>query len=118
MKSFLLPIVASLLLLSSSFAQVATEEPKQPPAPGQPGATPAPKRARTAAADAQFERAGAAQAVAEQDLAYTKNAFANWKQKLEKASYLGIATSPMPTVLRDQLKLDKGVGLVVDRVDA
>jgi membrane-associated protease RseP (regulator of RpoE activity) len=114
MKSFLLPIVASLLLLSSSFAQVATEEPK-PPTPAQPAAAPTPKRTRTA--DTDFQRGQAAQAVAEQDLAYTKTAFANWKQKLEKASYLGIATSPMPTVLRDQLKLDKGVGLVVDRVD-
>jgi len=115
-------IFTMLVLAAAAFAQVAPEEAKQPPA--QPGATPTPKR-RTYGGDvdvqralADREKAQADRAAAEADLVYTKNAFANWKQKLEKGSYLGIATSAIPTVLRDQLKLDKGVGLVVDRVDA
>jgi hypothetical protein len=36
---------------------------------------------------------------------------------LVKAAYLGIATSPAPPVLRKQLKLAEGMGLVVDFVD-
>jgi protein involved in polysaccharide export with SLBB domain len=36
---------------------------------------------------------------------------------LEKAAYLGIATSPAPPVLRKQLKLAEGMGLVVDFVE-
>jgi hypothetical protein len=36
---------------------------------------------------------------------------------LEKAAYLGIATSPAPPVLRKQLKLSDGMGLVVDFVE-
>ncbi|HEV8607937.1 MAG TPA: PDZ domain-containing protein [Tepidisphaeraceae bacterium] len=59
----------------------------------------------------EFERA------MEADLVLQRNAFTPYKQKTEKASYIGIATSPIPTVLRDQLKLEKGSGLVVDRVD-
>jgi hypothetical protein len=35
-----------------------------------------------------------------------------------KATYLGVATSPSPEALADQLKLPKGTGLVVDFVDA
>jgi hypothetical protein len=36
---------------------------------------------------------------------------------LERAAYLGIATSPAPPVLRKQLKLAEGMGLVVDFVE-
>jgi hypothetical protein len=36
---------------------------------------------------------------------------------LVKAAYLGIATSPAPPVLRKQLKLGEGMGLVVDFVE-
>jgi hypothetical protein len=36
---------------------------------------------------------------------------------LEKAAYLGIATTPAPPVLRKHLKLPDGVGLVVDFVE-
>jgi hypothetical protein len=35
-----------------------------------------------------------------------------------KATYLGVATSPSPEALVDQLKLPKGVGLLVEFVDA
>jgi hypothetical protein len=34
--------------------------------------------------------------------------------KLEKAAFLGVATSPASVVLRRQLKLSEGIGLVVD----
>lgn len=37
--------------------------------------------------------------------------------KMEKAAFLGIATSPAAAALTDQLKLHKGVGLVVDFVE-
>ena len=37
--------------------------------------------------------------------------------KLEKASFLGISTSPVTAALREQLKLSKGIGLVVDHVE-
>ena len=46
-----------------------------------------------------------------------ENAFAPYKQKLEKGSYIGLATAPIPNVLRDQLKLPSGSGLVVERVE-
>jgi hypothetical protein len=36
----------------------------------------------------------------------------------EKGSYLGISGTAVPTVLRDQLKLQRGVGLVVNFVEA
>jgi hypothetical protein len=37
---------------------------------------------------------------------------------VRKATYLSVATSPAPEALADQLKLPKGVGLLVDFVDA
>jgi len=37
--------------------------------------------------------------------------------KTEKAAFLGLATSPVPVALREQLKLKKGVGLVVEQVE-
>ncbi|MGE5611259.1 MAG: S1C family serine protease [Bacillota bacterium] len=42
----------------------------------------------------------------------------NLNAKLEKGTFLGISTSPVPQVLRQQLKLQNGVGLVVDHVDS
>jgi len=38
--------------------------------------------------------------------------------EFEKLAYLGVTTSPVPPVLRDQLKLPRGFGLVVDGVEA
>ncbi len=38
-------------------------------------------------------------------------------QRLEPASYIGLATSIAPRTLRDQSKLPRGVGVVVDFVD-
>jgi hypothetical protein len=38
--------------------------------------------------------------------------------RVAKATYLGVATSPPPEVLVDQLKLPKGAGLLVEFVDA
>src|SRR6185312_7935615 len=35
----------------------------------------------------------------------------------EKGPYLGLSVSPVPTVLRDQLSLQRNVGLVVDFVE-
>ena len=37
--------------------------------------------------------------------------------KLERAAFLGISTSPAPVMLRTQLNLQRGMGLVVDYVD-
>lgn len=37
--------------------------------------------------------------------------------QLEKATYLGIASTSVPAALREQLKLKKSVGLVVERVE-
>lgn len=39
------------------------------------------------------------------------------QQQMEKAAYLGLSTSPVTGALREQLKLAKGVGLVVDYVE-
>lgn len=39
------------------------------------------------------------------------------QQKLEKASFLGVSTSPPPAPLREQLKLARGAGLMVDYVE-
>ena len=45
------------------------------------------------------------------------NSFLTLDQKLEKGSYLGISVTSAPGVLRDQLKLPRGVGLVVSYVE-
>lgn len=37
--------------------------------------------------------------------------------KLEKAAFLGVSTSPVTAALREQLKLSRGLGLVVDHVE-
>lgn len=37
--------------------------------------------------------------------------------RMEKAAFLGVATSPVPELVRDQLNLPQGVGLVVDFVE-
>jgi hypothetical protein len=39
------------------------------------------------------------------------------RPKLERASYLGVATTPASAVLREQLKLKPGIGLIVEHVD-
>ena len=36
---------------------------------------------------------------------------------MEKAAYLGVSASPVPAALREQLKLQKGLGMVVDFVE-
>lgn len=38
-------------------------------------------------------------------------------QQLEKAAYLGVSVSPVPPSLREQLKLQSGMGLLVDHVE-
>lgn len=50
--------------------------------------------------------------------AAAQDVFDGAERKLEKAAFLGIYSSPVPVILRDQLKLQKGMGLMVDRVDA
>ena len=37
--------------------------------------------------------------------------------RMEKAAFLGVATSPAPVIVREQLNLPRGVGLVVDFVE-
>jgi hypothetical protein len=36
---------------------------------------------------------------------------------MEKATYLGVATSPVSAAIREQLKLQRGIGVVVERVE-
>ncbi|MCS7033851.1 MAG: PDZ domain-containing protein [Phycisphaerae bacterium] len=38
-------------------------------------------------------------------------------RKMEKAAFLGVTTSPVPAALREQMKLPRGFGLVVDAVE-
>jgi hypothetical protein len=116
-------LTALVLFAAFAFAQAQAPAPEPQPAPaGQPAAEPAapptPKanRGRRVNADADPRQIEVERAV-EAELMLTKTAFNPYRQKTEKASYIGIATSPIPTVLRDQLKLEKGSGLVVDRVD-
>jgi len=119
-------LLVTILLVSGlwSFAQVAPDpQPKPQPkaeavqlAPAQPVAPVPPADVVELRLDeptveirkAQYERAFEAQAV--------RNVY-GVKQKTEKGSYIGLGTSPIPTVLRDQLKLPHGSGLVVDRVE-
>ncbi|HEV8379376.1 MAG TPA: PDZ domain-containing protein, partial [Tepidisphaeraceae bacterium] len=120
-------LLLTILLASGlwAFAQVEPQPKPQPqpqpqpqPRP-QPAATPAPPgdvveiRIDDPAGDftrkAQYERTFAVQAA--------RDATTAWKQKTEKGSYIGLGTSPIPNVLRDQLKLPAGSGLVVDRVE-
>jgi hypothetical protein len=60
-----------------------------------------------------------AKAETERAMASAKaHAFTYWlPRKTEKAAYLGVSTSPVAPALREQLKLGKGVGLVVDFVE-
>lgn len=37
--------------------------------------------------------------------------------QMEKAAYLGIASTPLPSALREQLNLKKGAGILVERVE-
>jgi hypothetical protein len=39
------------------------------------------------------------------------------KAKREKAAFLGVSGSPVPAVLREQLKLQHGIGVVVDHIE-
>jgi hypothetical protein len=138
-------LLVTILLVSGlwSFAQVAPQpqpkpepQPQPQPAPVQPAqpkgvdVAPAPPaadfveiRVEDQANDffkrGQFDRAFAAQTAqvqAGQAAVAAREAFL-YKQKTEKGCYIGLGTSPIPTVLRDQLKLPNGSGLVVDRVE-
>jgi len=145
MKNRLALLLTILLMMSGlwTFAQVAPEPQPQPQPQPQvlPQPQPAPAIAPVPPADvvgeirideaveiqrgqAQYQRgiaqqAGQAQyerAVAQQAAQDARVVWA-YKQKTEKGSYIGLGTSPIPTVLRDQLKLPNGSGLVVDRVE-
>src|SRR5688572_20447946 len=122
-----LALILTILLVSAlwSLAQV-TPDPQPRPAPqpvqtAQPAQPPQPANVPQPPGDvlelrlddvnlkkAEYQRAFEAQ---------TRNTFATYKQKTEKGSYIGVATSPIPAVLREQLKLPSGSGLVVDRVE-
>ena len=115
-----LALLVTILLMSGlwSFAQVAPEPQPQQPKPKVQPPPPAPQpdivELRIDEANnlktAEFQRVYA-------DMA-AKNAYAAFnKLKTEKGSYIGIATSPLPQVVREQLKLPSGSGLVVDRVE-
>lgn len=45
-----------------------------------------------------------------------KLAFRTFERPMEKGSFIGVSASPVPGVLRDQLQLKPGIGLVVDFV--
>ncbi len=134
-KSLLTLATTAAVICSLSLAQNPPAEPApqlaakpqptlEPQPAGQPAADPVPVvppaptrrevRYRTVTAQPAVEEQ---RATAEVELARAANAFAPYQQKMEKGSYLGIASSPVPAVLREQLKLQSGVGLVVDRVD-
>jgi hypothetical protein len=125
-----LALILTILLVSAlwSFAQVTPDpQPRRQPAPqpvqtAQPAQPPQPANVPPPPGDvlelrlddanlkkAEYERAFRAQTI--------QNTFATYKQKTEKGSYIGLATSPIPAVLREQLKLPSGSGLVVDRVE-
>jgi hypothetical protein len=113
-------VAASMFLIAGQAFGQAAPPAKEPPPP-QPALEPVqiapdPQPRRVRFADEQLKTAEYQRAMAE--LALTQQAFADYKPKMEKASYIGLATSPVTTVLRDQLKLDKGTGLVVDRVES
>ena len=116
-------LLLTILLITGlwSFAQVAPvapepqpAQPKQPPQPA-PGDVIElrldnnPVELKQAEVQREMQRAYGEAAAAR--MAYTA------KVKTEKGSYIGIATSPLPQVVREQLKLSSGSGLVVDRVE-
>jgi len=127
-----LALLLTILLMSGlwSFAQVAPEpqpgpqpiQPRQPQPPtqprqAQPPATPAPADVIELRLDDENNaRKVEMQRVYADQMAKTAYGFTA-KVKTEKGSYIGIATSPLPQVVREQLKLPSGSGLVVDRVE-
>lgn len=47
----------------------------------------------------------------------TQFVYASPSQKMEKGTYLGVTTSAVPAALREQMSLQKGLGLVVETVE-
>ena len=98
-----LVMFASWLIAVPAYAQTTLVAPPAPPPPPAPPAMPAPPApppaplAQISVPSAIMIRGG-------------------WDQQLEKGPYLGVTTSPVPPVLRDQLRLRPGLGLVVDFV--
>src|SRR5687767_9512433 len=141
-RSMLAAAVVSGAVTLSLFGQQPGEAPAAAQAPGQPaapaaGALPAAAPAEQAppgapaapvnptipvpAPPAYKVRVGAAPAGAPAPggggLVFPPDAAAPAPVKMQKLTFLGINTSPAPAHLREELKLPRNVGLIVDAVD-
>src|SRR5947209_13436888 len=116
------------VILSACLCAVATFGQEQPGPPRPPPATPAPPAPGGFSDGAAVERARAkvdkdrAKVEMERAMAGTKaqvarGTFVKVFGKTEPASYLGVSTSPANAALAEQLKLPRGIGLVVDYVE-
>jgi serine protease Do len=100
----------SVLGLAMGVSAVVRAQPQpQPQAPAPPTPAQEPRVVQVLRAN---EEAAAAQA-AEAQARY----FYALRGKKEKAAFLGVSGSPVPVVLREQLRLPRGVGMVVDYVE-
>src|SRR5436190_2738660 len=136
-KSSLIAVAVALAAVSAK-AQVEAPAPPEPPAvPDVPAIVEVPAQAPRAeemrllelalaqAAGAVDGQRAAVEERAQQDAAEADAlrqhvrafAVAAPGAKKEKAAFLGITTSPVPASLRQQLKLQKGLGLVVETIE-
>ena len=108
-RTTLLVLIATWLAAVPACAQT-TPAPVTPPTPPNPPVAPKPPTPPTAPAAtiARDDPFGSGNQLVIREFA----------PAMEKGSYLGVTTSPVPAVLRDQLRLRPGLGLVVDFVRA
>jgi membrane-associated protease RseP (regulator of RpoE activity) len=107
-RTTLLVLIATWLTAVPACAQttpapVTPPTPPNPPVAPKPPPPPAPTRAPAAVRDDPFAPGN-------------QFVIREFAPAMEKGNYLGVTTSPVPAVLRDQLRLRPGLGLVVDFV--
>jgi hypothetical protein len=113
--------VAFLSVASTACAQTAAPAPPEPPA----ATAPEPQRAAEAEVEAAHKIAAEARLQAQNARAHAEMsrqdahraltlAFAG---KKEKVAFIGVSTTPVDAALRENLNLQRGVGLVVETVE-
>jgi len=114
-------LLSAALMASTALAQPDPASARPGPDGGPPGAPPA---RRQSEAGIQLRTARDAAGDGQMDVYWTRKAggpndapFFFVEGKTEKAAFLGVSGSPVMPALREQLKLPKGVGLVVEHVE-
>lgn len=107
---------ATMMVAMPACAQPASSPQAQPPEPAKPPMQPAQPPVLLAPKLVEIDPNLAFKAQPDAGV-WMFNDPMSMRETMEKGSYLGAAVSDVPGVLRDQLKLRKNVGLVVDFVE-